>query len=446
MDERTLCRIWRAQRFGRQLLGTRGEGIAVVYRGRCQAGPGPDFQEAMLEVDGELRVGDVEIHVRASDWWLHGHHRDPRYARVILHAVLDNDRREPAAKTGGADAVTLDLSTHLDDPRLLEEATVPPEPDCQAAAFGPEELGQMLDHLGDERLAQKAARYESELAVAAPEEVLYRGILDALGYSRNRRGFAELARRLPAANVFSISHRRPLAERLCLHQALLFGVAGLLPSQRAAVAELDWPSVDYADEMESIWRASGYAGALEMMAAGDWTFGGVRPLNYPTRRLGAAGHLLARHLEGGLIEAVLGALTDPENGAFERLAELFRVAEPESYWAGYFDFGRPLGQRTARLVGDDRARDIALNAALPFALAYSTLDGGERAAQAVWSAYREAPGLAENEVTRQMRREVLAPEGALLARHARRQQALIHVFNQWCDRRLCLECPLGRAA
>ena len=103
MNERMLCRIWQAQRFSRPLVGAKGEAVEIVYRGYCQAGAGPDFQEALLAFSGELRSGDVEVHVRASDWWSHGHHRNPRYDGVILHVVLLNDREHLATTAAGAE-------------------------------------------------------------------------------------------------------------------------------------------------------------------------------------------------------------------------------------------------------------------------------------------------------------------------------------------------------
>ncbi|HEY8449009.1 MAG TPA: DUF2851 family protein, partial [Bacillota bacterium] len=93
MNEALLARIWRAQRFDRtDLRTTTGEPIQVVYPGRPQGGPGPDFREALIQIGKQaLAQGDVELHLRASDWMTHGHHRDPAYRDVILHVVVDAD-------------------------------------------------------------------------------------------------------------------------------------------------------------------------------------------------------------------------------------------------------------------------------------------------------------------------------------------------------------------
>ena len=73
---------------------------------------GPDFRDAVIAFPtGKLSTGDVEIHVRASDWYRHGHHNDPEYDRVILHAVYRDDLDLPVVRANGRPVETLELST-----------------------------------------------------------------------------------------------------------------------------------------------------------------------------------------------------------------------------------------------------------------------------------------------------------------------------------------------
>ena len=58
----------------------------LLRAGRAGRGPGPDVREAAFQHDsGVPLVGDIEVHLRASDFVRHGHASDPAYGGLILH-------------------------------------------------------------------------------------------------------------------------------------------------------------------------------------------------------------------------------------------------------------------------------------------------------------------------------------------------------------------------
>src|SRR2546426_5163299 len=92
LTERDLTTLWQNQSFPPQaLVTTRGQPLRVIYRGRRVGGPGPDFRDAMISATRGLLQGDVELHVRSSDFQRHGHHRNPGYNNVVLHLVFHDD-------------------------------------------------------------------------------------------------------------------------------------------------------------------------------------------------------------------------------------------------------------------------------------------------------------------------------------------------------------------
>lgn len=108
--EADLSRIWEGQRFPKAALVTAaGEALRVIFRRRPGAGPGPDFRGAILAAPGGLLSGDVELHVRTSDFRRHGHHLDPGYANVVLHVVFFHDEEGETALPGGGCAPVLAL-------------------------------------------------------------------------------------------------------------------------------------------------------------------------------------------------------------------------------------------------------------------------------------------------------------------------------------------------
>jgi hypothetical protein len=92
-SEHQLHLLWQRQELLRQPLMTPDRQQIIVYRtGRWTRGSGPDFRDAKLRLhDGPIRVGAVEVHVLAGDWFRHGHDQDLAYTKVLLHVVWHND-------------------------------------------------------------------------------------------------------------------------------------------------------------------------------------------------------------------------------------------------------------------------------------------------------------------------------------------------------------------
>src|SRR5215210_6966042 len=115
--ERLVAWIWEQQALRGALPGDDGWQYQVVYRGRPWGERGPDFQGAILaREDGLLLRGDVEIHVRASDWRRHGHGRDPAYNRAVCQVVLWQDAARPIRRQDGASIPTIEIVTRLAAP------------------------------------------------------------------------------------------------------------------------------------------------------------------------------------------------------------------------------------------------------------------------------------------------------------------------------------------
>ncbi|MGB6896378.1 MAG: DUF2851 family protein, partial [Dehalococcoidia bacterium] len=116
LSEAALSELWREQRFPRSALVTRqGVPLRVLHPGRPGRGAGPDFRHALLETpSGAVLRGDVELHALASSFRAHGHHRDPRYDRVILHVVFEDDLREDTPLASGRRVPVVALAPWVD--------------------------------------------------------------------------------------------------------------------------------------------------------------------------------------------------------------------------------------------------------------------------------------------------------------------------------------------
>lgn len=453
VTESLAAHIWNRQLLRDDLKTTAGQALQLVFRGRWSFNNGPDFQGAMLILDhGALIKGDVEVHLRSSDWRAHGHHLDPKYNSVALHVVLWNNDEQPARRQDGKDLPALILSDFLrgtiDDINQQVPANLGAifEEICQANSQEIEasRLGDILDWAGDERFREKSARFEAGLTCEEAEQLLYEGFMEALGYHRNREPFRRLATRTPVGALLALARGRPAEERTLLLESLLFGLAGLLPSQRKEMGLTDWTKASYVEELERLWGLISPNWVFATLNAADWCFSAIRPLNSPARRIAAAARLLALTLDSGLVAGLLASFVSgrPEEIS-NRLTASLQVSAGDSFWAEHFDFDKPISPGRADLVGKGRAQEMALNIAVPFAHAYGEHTSDSALRQKAQVAYRRFPKLAENQISRQMAQ--LLPSGAVkgLILTARRQQGLLHLYHTFCAGRRCYECPLG---
>jgi hypothetical protein len=434
VGERLIAQIWKGlprERF----FTSDGVEVDVVYPGRKSTDRGPDFQDAIIATGtGELITGDIELHVRASDWTSHGHHRDPRYNGVILQVVLWDDQQAPAMLENGKAMPTLALSQRLAGSaegirHWASRRQVPGEPCYQAAAYlGDAMMRRLLDEAGEQRFRLKAALFGQGIGEGEAEQVLYQGIMRALGYAKNKERFQELASRLPMSVIKGLIGGQVWQRGRLILRALFLGTAGLLPSQRGIV--VDGKEVA---ELEEHWRC---LSAVAVMSHSQWNLFRIRTENHPTRRLIAAGYLLGSFWEVGLVRSVL----ELAKGEQPKLEAGFMLSA-QGYWGEHFDFGRRTSNRN--LIGRGRARDIIVNVVLPFAFAWAQLNSQPELGEHVLELYRCYPKLAENEITREMAGLLWGGNRPKLVNSARWQQGLLHLFHSFCRQRKCTQCPIA---
>ena len=184
--EEAVVRLWQnADRLASGLVTQDGRRLKVLYPGRRSSSAGPDFRDCVLSTDsGDIMVGDVEVHVTAGGWSAHGHHVDSNYNGVVLHVVLTPTGRSTTTLESRAEAPVAAIGVASQNEEADAEPVIKAEEDLPASA-----LQERLDRAGDERFRSKADGYAMELEAGDAEQVLYAGIMEALGYSANRKAF-----------------------------------------------------------------------------------------------------------------------------------------------------------------------------------------------------------------------------------------------------------------
>jgi hypothetical protein len=410
LSEKQLMQSWQGL-VGQEMATEEGSWLRVIQPGRASGSVGPDFRDAVVAMnESELVKGDVEIHTKSSDWYSHDHHRNPEYNHVILHVVLWHDCNSPALKQNGSSVPILRLSeAHLMPTGQLPCFRIMNHQDCQT-------LGKLLDAAGENRFQQKAALFHASLGREEAGQVLYHGMMRALGYSRNMKPFEELANRLPIKSLEDMETR----ESLSLKQALLLGTAGFLPSQWLRQESFVESEIK---ELEHIWRS---LEEVKPMSEKDWHMSHIYPNNSPVRRILAESHLLQRYHESGILMAILQLVQEtPPIEGHHRLEDSLIIVSDDK---------RPA------LLGHGKAAEMTVNVILPFVFSWARdfLEAG--LAEKALKLYLNYPRLAENEITRHMATQLCLQHSSHST--ACRQQGLIHIFRNYCCEGNCSQCPL----
>ena len=112
ISEDFVIQIWQSGIFSK-LETTTGETVQVIHPGRFTHNQAGDFQDAVLLIDGQKAYGNIEAHVRSSQWYSHKHHRNPRYNNIIIHVVYRQDIKIPTMSYNGTIIPTISLDTFL---------------------------------------------------------------------------------------------------------------------------------------------------------------------------------------------------------------------------------------------------------------------------------------------------------------------------------------------
>jgi hypothetical protein len=433
--EKQAALIWQ-QLVGKKLTSSEDGLVSVIYPGRTNGDNGPDFRDAVIVNKSHLTKGDVEIHVKSRDWYSHEHHTDAEYNNVILHVVMWHDCNSTTLLQSGKTVPVLCLAKALRYQAYLLPYQLP----CFQILdrVDRQTLRNLLNTVGEERFKQKAMHFRTEIlrpalrAVSAGEEVgqvLFRGVMRALGYAKNTKPFEDLADRMPLSSVES-------REGLALKQALLLGTAGLLPSQRW---QGKFAMEKEVQELEEIWQSADKK--VETMKKGDWNLSHIYPNNTPVRRIVAQSYLIERYSEGKLLAGILQLVKEAPLSGGHRVLEDGLTVTGDGYWRDHFDFGVRSKTRILALLGNNKAGEIAVNVVLPFAFFWGELTNEAKITENAIELYRNYPKLAENCITRHMKKQLCLEESFDFT--ACHQQGLIHVFRNYCREGRCTQCPLA---
>ena len=469
ISEKFVRCLWFDQRWRPATLRTLdGQDVVVHTPGRWNTHAGPDFLHAVIEyAAGGRQRGDVEVHRYASGWTAHHHDRDARYGQVILHVFLWNDRQATVARRVDGQAIPQialatclprPLMTYLDDMALddypYKHAPVPGH--CYEALRQLERdvVQDFLNRAGDARLQQRMGRWARRAAEVGLAQTMYEAVLRALGATGYRPQFQRLASLVTWEELCGCLATVPAAAQGIAAEAILLGLAGMLPQAQAAAVTMDADTQQYSELLQQWWHHLPRSLQQRAWQGVPWRQPQVRPTNTPERRLAAMARLLACYHGTNLLEAALSRcqpfLGQSQPTVARTLCHALMdmlIFPVTSYWTEHSRLGSRKGH-PQRLIGTQRALTMVVDAVLPVLLL--SAQASEPLQTALLACYRAAPRLPNNSLLRYMARRLFGDDPALLAvvSGARQQQGVLQIFSDYCnnDEGNCQGCDFPLAA
>jgi hypothetical protein len=417
MKEDFIHFLWKYRLFDQApLYTTQSLPLEIVHPGTPNPDAGPDFSAARVNIDGTLWAGNVEIHVRSSDWYKHGHQNDDRYNNIILHIVMEHDK-EIADKSGQRVPVFevkkfFDMALYYRYEKIIESRAWIP---CEKF------VGQVdnfiiinwLNRLLVERLENKTKDILQFLKFfnQSWDQTFYYFLARNFGFKVNASPFGHLAQITPF-NILA-RHKNDLTQL----EALLYGQAGMLEGDFAEA---------YPTLLKKEYAFLKHKYSLQPMDGSLWKYAKLRPPNFPTIRIAQFARLIHNS------ENLFSLITD--DFSVTELSEYFET-KGSPYWDDHYRFDKPSGKKSKNL-GHSAIENILINTIIPFKFVYGQESLRPEVKEHAMNLISSLPP-ESNSVINQWKNLGIKPQ------NSGESQALLELKKYYCTPKKCLQCAIG---
>ena len=411
MKEEFIYYLWENRLLHLDLKTTDNEEITVLSVGNRNHDSGADFVNARIKIGDALWAGQVEIHVRASDWFKHNHHNDANYDSVILHVVYEND-------TDSLKIPTLEIKDKFDLSIFHKynwffgsRNWIP----CGEFVGGVQNftLISWLDRMLVEHLEDECKDLDFKLKNNQYdwEQAFYQRLMRYFGLKVNNDSFEYLSRILPL-NLL-LRHR----DNDIYIESMMFGCAGFLERD----FEEDYPSLLKRDFMMLKSKFG-----LKVMPLSNWKFLRLRPPNFPTIRIAQLAKIITKN--GNMFSKIRDA------DDIQEIKDLFDI-ELNSYWDNHFQFDKTSKVERRKILGKTAVDLIIINAIVPMLFYYGHTHSLESYKEKAMS-FLEQIEAEDNLIIRNFQKS------GIVLQNAFQTQAILYMYKYYCKRRRCLECRI----
>ena len=417
MREDLLHFVWMYRKYPINKLETNsGESIIVESTGVHNHLSGPDFFNAKVELNGQLWAGNIEIHVKSSDWYAHNHQEDRNYDNVILHVVWDDD--VSVFRKDGTQIPTLSLKQYislelLETYQSLFDLRNYKFINCEKEFIDVDDFlrNNWLDRLFVERLEEKSVFINQLLESTNNdwEQVLFLMLLKTFGSKINKDVFIELGKTIDFSIIRKL-HQKPLEL-----ESLLLGQARLLDDDQVIDSYYQLLKKEYSYLKHKYQLNQPYKTP---------EFFRLRPSNFPTIRL-----------------AQLSAIYSTNNNLFHLIIEkdepniskIFNLGTSE-FWETHYNFGKT-SKKSVKKISNSFLDLLMINTIIPLKFCYQRYQGkenNESLFKMMMSIKKEDNSIVDN--FRKLHVSI---------KDAKESQSYIQLYNKYCVKDKCLDCAVG---
>jgi hypothetical protein len=416
MKEDFLHHLWQHKKYAvTNLKTTKGESLQILHSGLYLQLSGPDFFNAQIIIGNQKWAGNIEIHLKSSDWFLHHHEKDSAYDSVILHVVWEHDT--PVYATNSEELPTLELKNYVDKDTLQNYLALMCQKQwifCQNDLKNVSEflIDNWLERLFVERLERKSTEIFELLEISNNdwEGVLFSLLAKNFGLNTNGTAFLAMAKSIP----FSIIRKEAFFQTHL--EALFFGQLNMLAAdfQDNYLLEL---------QKEYIYLKNKYQLVSNIFQ--QVAFFKHRPDNFPTIRIAQLAALYAK--EQNLFSKIM------KSQKLEDYYTLFNVVISD-YWENHYNFDKKSSKKHKK-VSKSFIDLVLINTLIPFRFAYNQIMQIDDFQDVIHIMMQLAPE--KNTIVDRFK------ECGLSAKNAFHSQALLQLKTQYCEYKKCLNCTIG---
>ena len=416
MKEDFLHYIWRYKKFDFKSLQTsRGEKLTVENVGSYLENAGPDFFNGQITIDGQKWAGNIELHLKSSDWYLHHHEKDAAYENVILHVVWEHD--VDVFRRNNIEIPVLILKEYV-SPHFIANFQKLTSPkswiycENQIQTIDEFTYANWLERLFIERLERKQRPIDELFHQLNKdwEAVLFCLLAKNFGLNTNGVAFLDLAQNIPFPIV-----RKEAFDAINL-EALFFGFSGLLDSDKEDL---------YYKELQNRFGYQVLKHQLDFKRTVPLQFFKLRPDNFPNIRLSQLAHVFSKNqqLFSNCIQVK----------SIKELTKIFDVAVSE-YWQTHYTFDKESPKRTKKLSAGF-IELIMINTIIPLQFAYFKNRDEEVQEKLIGMLHEIQPE--KNIIIDKFKGLGLSVKNAF------ETQSLLQLKNEYCNLKKCLSCSIG---
>ncbi len=416
MKEDFLHYIWLYKKLDFTNLKTTNEEVLTILNfGQYIQQAGPDFFNAQIVIDNQKWAGNIEIHIKSSDWYVHHHEKDDNYNNVILHVVWEHDT--PIFRKDNSEIAVLELKKYVSKEELHKYKELTTQ---KSWIFCENQINDIPDfvmsnwqeRLFFERLERKSNPIQQLLQETENdwEAVLFCMLAKNFGLNTNGEMFFKVAKSI----TFSLIRKEAL--EVMYLEALLFGQADMIPLQ---------VEDNYPKELKSWYDYIVLKYKLKKQAIAPIQFFKHRPDNFPTIRL--AQLAMVFHLHSNLFSKIIEAKT---------IDEIYRVftVSVSDYWKSHYNFDKS-SPKKEKSLSKSFIDLLIINTIVPIQFAYANSLGKENA-ELLIDFLSNIPAEKNNII------EKFTTFG-IKSKNAFQSQSLLQLKNEYCNNKKCLQCSVG---